>query len=302
MESGLVFDIKRFAVNDGPGIRVTVFFKGCPLRCAWCHNPESISPKIERLYTKEKCIGCKACIEACPQNALQLSSEGIVCDANLCNLSGECAEVCPTKATEISGKKMLVSEVMETVLKDQLFMDQSGGGVTFSGGEPMLQGDFLLALLKECKAHGIHRVVDTTGFTSEEQLLEVAKYTDLFLYDLKHMDSETHRKWTGIPNERILSNLRLLSEKQAHIQVRLPFVGGVNSDDKNLKAMATFLADLPGASVDVNILPYHDIMTGKYHKLGREYDPQEMQEPKQEEIQRAIEIFSEAGITATEGG
>lgn len=302
MESGLVFDIKRFAVNDGPGIRVTVFFKGCPLRCAWCHNPESISPKIERLYTKEKCIGCKACVEACPQKALQLSKDGIVIDTKLCDLAGNCAEVCPTKATEISGKRLLVSEVMETVLKDQLIMDQSGGGVTFSGGEPMLQGDFLLALLKECKTMGIHRVVDTTGFTSKEQLLKIAEYTDLFLYDLKHMDSETHRKWTGVPNEQILANLRLLSEQKAQLQIRLPLVGGVNSDEKNLRAMAAFLADLPGGKVDVNILPYHNIMTGKYHKLGLEYDSLEMEEPTEEVIQRAIEIFSEAGITATEGG
>lgn len=302
MESGLVFDIKRFAVNDGPGIRVTVFFKGCPLSCAWCHNPESISPKVERLYSKEKCIGCKACVKACSPKALKLGSDGIIIDAKLCNLSGECATVCPTKATEISGKRLLVSEVMETVLKDQLFMEQSGGGVTFSGGEPMLQDGFLLALLKECKTHGIHCVVDTTGFTSQKQLLEVAEYTDLFLYDLKHMDSEIHRKWTGVNNERILANLRLLSEQQAQIQVRLPLVAGVNGDDSNLKEMAAFLADIPGNDVDVNILPYHDIMTGKYHKLGREYDPQEMKEPDQEVIQRAIEIFSKVGIRATEGG
>jgi pyruvate formate lyase activating enzyme len=198
MPEGLIFDIKRYAINDGPGIRVVVFFKGCNLHCTWCHNPESISPKPEKLYTSSKCIWCGTCVDACPVNALELTAGGIVTDNLLCTACGTCADVCPTKAIEMSGKAMSVAEIMESIENDKVFFDQSGGGVTFSGGEPLLQSKMLTDLLDECGRQGIHRAVDTAGNIPAAVLLDIAERTDLFLFDLKVMDPGVHEQWTGI--------------------------------------------------------------------------------------------------------
>ncbi len=302
MQNPLIFDVKRYAINDGPGIRVTIFFKGCNLNCAWCHNPESIIPTAQKMYSKDKCIGCGTCVEVCPTNVITLTPEGIVTDLELCKLCGKCAEVCPTKATEISGHEESIEEIMNIIERERVFFDQSGGGVTFSGGEPLMHSSFLIKLLDACGERGIHRVVDTTGMAKTETLLDVAKRTDLFLYDLKLIDSERHKKWTGVGNEKILENLKILSESGAAINIRIPLIKGVNDDIENIEGTAKFIASLAGDKKPVNLLPYHNIAQKKYEKLGREWKPDEMAEPTKNEQTEIISLFSNYGLTAQIGG
>jgi len=275
MNQPFIFDIKRYAINDGPGIRIVIFMKGCNLNCAWCHNPESISTETERMYAPSKCIRCGTCVIACPEKAITLTSEGIITETERCNISGCCAEVCPTKAIELSGKSMSVAEIMNEIEKERVFFDQSGGGVTFSGGEPLLQSKFLIELLDECGKRGIHRAVDTAGLANTEIIQAVAKRTDLFLYDLKLMDSERHRKWVGVSNEKILENLKLLSETGEQIIIRIPLIGRVNDDAENMHATARFVASLSGESEPATLpqnCPYEvpEIrQTGRFSASGR---------------------------------
>ena len=298
----LIFDIKRYAINDGPGIRITIFLKGCPLSCKWCHNPESQSREVQKLYTESKCIGARECVKMCPENALTLTPKGIVNDYDNCTLCGICADVCPTKAIEMSGKNYEVEEIMKIIEKEQIHFEHSGGGVTFSGGEPLMHPEFLLQMLKACGEKKLHRTVDTCGFAKTETLLEVAKHTDLFLFDLKLMDPEKHKKWTGVSNQIILKNLKVLAETGAKINIRIPLIKNVNADKESLTEMATFIASLPGIKPLVNILPYHNIAANKYQKLGSKYDELNMVEPSEKEQNRALEIFNKFGIEAEIGG
>jgi pyruvate formate lyase activating enzyme len=302
MTESLIFDIKRYAINDGPGIRVVVFFKGCNLHCTWCHNPEGISAKAEKMFAPAKCIRCGSCVKACPENAITLVTEGIYTDPEICKSCGKCAEVCPTKAIEMSGKVMTVSEIMDIVEKERIFFDQSGGGVTFSGGEPLIHAKMLIELLDECGRRGIHRAVDTAGNVNTETILEVAKRTDLFLYDLKMMDTDLHQKWIRAKNEKILHNLKALSETGAHIIIRIPLIGGVNDGDKNIGLTAGFIAGLNGDKLEVHLLPYHAIAQNKYIKLGRGGDFDKLKEPDKETLSRAIDTFAAYGIKASVGG
>ena len=302
MSQPLIFDIKRYSINDGPGIRATIFFKGCPLNCQWCHNPESISPKAQKLFTAAKCIGCGECCRVCPVDACSLTPDGVVTDGDLCTLCGKCAEVCPTLATEMSGRYYSVAELLEVVKKERPFFDQSGGGVTFSGGEPLLYPEFLIEVLEACGRQGVHRAVDTSGFVKKETLLEVAQHTDLFLYDLKMLDAEKHKRYTGVDNRLILDNLAALAEYGAEVQVRIPLIGGVNDDDDSVAAMATYIADLPGEKRAVSILPFHDVARGKDEKLGQERDLAALYEPGSDALQKVIDVFAGYGLTATIGG
>lgn len=302
MAKALTFDIKRYAINDGPGIRITIFLKGCPLSCAWCHNPESMLPTVQKLYTASKCIGCQGCVAACPMNACELTADGIVTDPDLCQLCGACAEACPTKAIEMTGRQRSVEELLGIIEKERPFFEQSGGGVTFSGGEPLYHADFLIEMLDACGERGFHRVVDTTGLAKKETLLRVAERTELFLYDLKHMDSALHKRYCGASNERILDNLRALAESGAGICIRMPLIGGVNDDAANLEATAAFVAGLSGEKREVNLLPYHNTAVKKYERLGRNYEKGAMHEPSEERQQAALAIFKKHGLTATIGG
>ena len=220
MNTGLIFDIKKFAINDGPGIRMTVFFKGCNLHCEWCHNPESMSPKVQKMYNSKKCIGSIKCIENCPNNALEMTKEGIETNYNICNLCGKCAEVCPTKAFEMLGKEILINDLMKKIDNEAIFFDQSGGGVTFSGGEPLLHSEYLLKILIECGKRYYHRVVDTTLFAKQETVLEIAKHTDLFLIDLKvtefkiETQNSTSNKKTLLEDVLNYSNLKMLLSRK----------------------------------------------------------------------------------------
>ena len=302
MNHPYIFDIKRYAINDGPGIRIVIFMKGCNLNCAWCHNPEGISPKQEKMYAPNKCIGCSTCMDVCPENALTLTAEGIVTDTELCTLCGKCAEVCPTMAIEMSGRTMTVEEIMDEIEKERVFFDQSGGGVTFSGGDPLVHHEFLIQLLDECGRRNIHRAVDTAGLANTEVLLEVAKRTDLFLYDLKMMNSDKHRKYIGVPNDKILENLKILAGTGANINIRIPLIGGVNDNMENMEATARFVSELSGEKKKVNLLPYHKIAQTKYQKLGRSEEFQLLEEPTIESQSRTLDIFQKHGIEANIGG
>ena len=302
MSESLIFDIKRYAINDGPGIRVVIFFKGCNLHCAWCHNPESITGKAEKMYSPAKCIKCGTCVEACPENAIILAAEGIVTDVNRCVVCGKCADVCPTKAIEMSGKPMSAFEIMEIIEKERIFFDQSGGGVTFSGGEPLIHTKLLIELLDECGRRGIHRAVDTAGNVSTGTILEVARRTDLFLYDLKMMNAELHGKWTNMRNERLLHNLKAISKAGAIIIIRIPLIGGVNDTNENIEQTAKFVDELWGDKKEVHLLPYHNIAQNKYLKLGKSNDFEKLQEPEEETLITAIAKFAEYGIKASVGG
>lgn len=302
MSQPLVFDIKRYSIHDGPGIRATIFFKGCPLNCQWCHNPESISATVQKLFTASRCIGCGECCRVCPVGACTLTPDGVLTDDGLCTLCGTCAEVCPTLAMEMSGRYYSVSELFEVIEKERPFFEQSGGGVTFSGGEPLLYPEFLLEILEVCGRQDIHRAVDTSGFVRKETLLRVAQHTDLFLYDLKILDAEKHKRYTGVDNRLILDNLTALAECGANIQVRIPLIGGVNDDSGSVAEMAAFVAGLPGEKKAVSLLPFHDVAKAKDEKLGQKRDLAALCEPGAASLQAAIDVFAGVGIVATTGG
>ncbi len=299
----LIFDIKRYAINDGPGVRVTIFFKGCPLKCRWCHNPESISAKMEKMYAADKCIGALSCIKDCPENALTITPEhGIVTNLTLCTMCGECTVNCPTGAMEMVAEMADIDSIIQAINEERDIIEQSGGGVTFSGGEPLMHHQFLSKALLACKAEGFHRTVDTSGYASQEVLLELAPNVDHWLYDLKVMDTELHAKWTGIGNERILANLRILANTGASIDIRIPLIDGVNADDNNITATAEFVASLAGDKKQVNVLPYHKTAENKYRKLDKEVNLVGMAEPSQQRQEQVVKIFESYGINAIIGG
>ena len=266
MQTGQIFDIKKYAIQDGPGIRTTVFFKGCPLSCWWCHNPEGLDVATQRLYRPERCIGCKSCLEACSNGAIEKLNGRLLWNAAACGYCQACAKACPAEAIEFVGKTMTVEEVVAEITKDTLFYDQSSGGVTISGGEPFMQPSFLIQLLDTCGQLEIHRSVDTSGHVDTRTLLEAATRVDLFLYDIKHMDPEMHYRYTGVSNDLILANLRQLSRQGARIIIRLPVVPGINTDEENIDRTGSFIASLPGVT-EINILPYHRAADAKYQSL-----------------------------------
>jgi pyruvate formate lyase activating enzyme len=298
-ETGLIFDIQRFSVHDGPGIRTTVFFKGCPLRCLWCHNPESQAALPELLHWPGRCIGCGECAAACPQAAIPPG--GGLPDPQRCTTCGACVEVCYADAREIAGREMTVSEVMALVERDVPFYDQSGGGMTASGGEPLWQHDFLLALLRACREREIHTALDTCGFAPWAVLDAVRHYVDLFLYDLKLMDEARHRRYTGASNEPVLHNLRALARLGHAVAVRVPLVPGVNDDEENLERTAALVAALGGVE-RVHLLPYHDTARGKYQRAGREYDLPMLEPPSAEGVVEIARIFGRHGLDVKVGG
>ncbi len=300
----LIFDIKRFALNDGPGIRTTLFLKGCPLHCVWCHNPEGQRPEAQRLYTKKKCIGCGTCVSVCPQGALQLTPDGIRPASGACLLCGACADACPTRALTMSGRAWAMDELMAEVEKERQVMEESGGGVTLCGGEPLMHPDYAVQLLDELGRRRFHRAVDTTLYASPDVIHRVAQRCELFLVDLKHMDSALHRRYTGVANERILDGLRLVASLGTPYWVRIPLIEGINADEANLTASARFLASLPTPPQVVNLLVYHDIGKNKHARLGTTYNPDAlpMSAPSDAVQQRSLDILAAHGLVARVGG
>ena len=301
MTSGFIFDIKRYAIHDGPGIRTTVFMKGCPLFCQWCHNPEGVDPAPFWTYRQERCIRCGACAETCPEQALALDPEGIVPAEALCHRCFSCTEVCPAEAREQVGRKVTAVELLVEIQKDIPFYDTSGGGVTFSGGEPLMQAEFLIELLGLCGGEQIHRAVDTSGYASPEILTAVAAHTDLFLYDLKMMDSAKHEKYTGVSNRLILDNLELLARRGVGLMIRLPLIPGVNDDADNLDQTGAFLNRLPGIK-KVDVLPYHDFQKNKYIRFGMDYGGMDTTMPSREMLSRARKHLESFGLEVAIGG
>ena len=300
-QTGITFDIKKFSIHDGPGIRTTVFLKGCPLNCAWCHNPESQSPNPEIHYFEHRCISCRDCAEACPNTAISFIDDVPIWNSDICQLCGACVEACPTEAIQLVGKICSLDEIMAEIEKDVIYYDQSGGGVTFSGGEPLQQVGFLAALLKECKEYEIHTAVDTSGLAAWEKFEKILPYTDLFLYDLKLMDDEKHRQFTGVSNRLILENLQKLTEASANVRVRIPIIPSVNDDEENIRATGEFIASLKTIQ-DVDLLPYHNIATDKYHRMAHEYALDKIKTPSDERMQELAEVFRKKGFRVTIGG
>ena len=274
MNKGLLFDIERNSFVDGPGIRTTVFFKGCNLRCKWCHNPESWLPEPQMLFYANKCTGCGKCLEVCPNHG------------ESCTLCGRCELFCPGDARKICGREWTVEEVFAEIIKDKTYYENSGGGVTFSGGECMLQVDFLLALLKKCKENGIHTAVDTAGNVSWESFEKVLPYTDLFLYDLKCFSEELHKSATGVSNRRILENLERLAGRAA-LLIRVPVIPSINDGEEELRRMAEFLRKIQVNRVEV--LPYHKMGEHKYDALKLKC--QEFAVPSKEQMERIQRLF-----------
>ena len=254
MKTATLFDIERNSFVDGPGIRTTVFFKGCNLKCAWCHNPESQSTKPQMMFYRDKCTGCGKCKEICPT-------------PDNCILCGKCTFYCPADARKICGKKYTVDEVFAEIIKDKAYYDNSDGGVTFSGGECMLQIDFLAEILKKCKENGIHTAVDTAGHIPFESFKKILPYTDLFLYDIKIFDTQKHKQYVGVGNELILENLKKLFKANAKIWIRIPIIPDVNDSIEEMQLIRDFL-DKNGKPEKIELLPYHAMGENKYSAIG----------------------------------
>lgn len=291
----LVFNIQKYSIHDGPGIRTTVFLKGCPLRCMWCSNPESQNTYPEVVHRDSLCTKCGLCVDVCPPGAISVTEKGVAIDRKLCNNCGDCIDVCVPGALNIFGEEMSAEEVFREVVKDADFYRNSGGGVTVSGGEPLLQPDFVAALFELCRGSGIHTCLETTATVGAGALKQVLPFTSLVLYDIKCIDPGVHRKWVKKSNAAIIRNFRLVASMGIPIIVRVPLITGVNNTEEELQAIAKLISgNLKEPKAE--ILPYHRYGMGKYQMLDRCYELPDMVAPTDLEQQRAKYIFNSHGI------
>lgn len=295
----LISNIQRFSVDDGPGIRTTVFFKGCNLNCRWCHNPECISPASSMQFLVGSCTNCGLCAGVCGEGVHSFDHGRHTLKREHCIACGKCQDVCPNSALSLIGRQYQVDELLAILKKDAPYYLHSGGGVTFSGGEPMLFADYLSEVLRACKKAGFHTAVDTAGNVDYARFEKVAPWADLFLYDVKLYDREKHIVVTGVSNQRILDNLIKLSEQGRAVIIRTPIIPGINTGPGELAAIADFIASLPHPVVMAQLLPYHSYGVGKYESLGLENKSADFQTPVQELMAAALEIFQNRGINAT---
>jgi len=299
--TGIIFDIQRYCTHDGPGIRTTVFFKGCPLRCAWCHNPEGLTTSPGLMFRPNLCIGCLDCLPACPQGAI-FSEAGLPETRRArCTACGECAKACPTGAREIAGRRVTAAEVMAVVERDLPFYDESGGGVTFSGGEALFQAAFLHNILVECRRNGLHTALDTSGFAPWASFEAVRRYVDLFLFDLKGLDDQIHQRYTGVSNRLILDNVMKLSRLGHSLVIRFPLIPGVNDSPGAVHALGEFVQALPQLD-HLDLIPYHRIGVEKYRRLGVPYPFGEAGLPSPEAVEAAAAHLRSFNVTVHIGG
>ena len=294
-----IFDIQRFSVHDGPGIRTLVFFKGCPLECIWCSNPESQSLNRERAYIKGRCIYCCKCVTACTNKAPVVKSKKIIFKKNLCNLCEKCVEACSANAIIIYGNEINSNDLMKEIRKDSVFFKNSGGGVTFGGGEPLIWSKFIKELSIKCKAENIKTAIETCGFVPWENILDVLNYTDLFLYDLKHINPEIHKKLCGKSNKLIMKNLmKLSSQDKINIIIRIPVIPGHNDSDNNIKETSKFIKSINAKNniKRIDLLPYFKYHLKKYENLGKKYCLNDIKESSKKKLLHMKKLIENNGL------
>ncbi|MBQ8536310.1 MAG: glycyl-radical enzyme activating protein [Clostridia bacterium] len=298
-----IFDVQRYSIHDGPGIRTTVFMKGCPLRCLWCHNPESNRVRPQLMTYANLCTACGACVSSCPMECIRMENNACITDRSRCTACGLCVSACPQQARAISGRIQTVDEIVKVAWKDRLYYKNSGGGVTLSGGEPLMQAEAAAALTDALHEKGLHVAIETCGYAPWEQASKVFSRMDLILYDLKHMDSAKHRELTGVGNELIHENLlRIVSETKAPIWLRLPLIASVNDSSAEFEAIAAFAKPFQDRVEQVWLLPYHALGTSKLESLGESTDKLNgFAPPTKDHMQKMADLLINAGFNAVIG-
>lgn len=296
--TGIIFNIQKFSLNDGPGIRTVVFFKGCPLRCSWCANPESQEIRPQILWNSEKCLRCNTCVKSCPNSAVKNSGGTITINSQLCSCPERkiCVEKCPAHALTVEGEEKTVDEIIQVVMQDKDFYEESGGGVTLSGGEVMMQAEFAIELLKALKERKIHTAIETTGFVSSEKFSRVIEFIDLILFDIKHWNETKHKKGTGVSNNQIFRNMKLAIETGKDILFRLPVIPNYNNSLDDAKGFVNRLKEIGARKVQ--LLPFHQFGENKYKSLGREYKFSNVKALHSEDLQEFQKIFLAGGVEA----
>ena len=300
--TGVVFNIQRYSIHDGPGIRTTAFLKGCPLRCAWCQNPESQILRPEIFFVSENCKGCGTCAQACQQGAIAVVDGLARTDRAKCVGCGECTEVCPNEARNLMGRTATALEVFQELAADEIFYQRSGGGATLSGGEPLAQPEFAMAVFRLCREASIHTALDTCGHAPWETMRQVLEYVDLVLYDLKHMDPEQHKRYTGVSNELILENAKRIHQLGIPMLARVPVIPGHNDDQENMVATAVFIATELGESTPVHLLPYHRLGETKHERMEQGNKSLAADPPSDEQMEEMREVYESFGLEVHLGG